>query len=194
MCQLSRRRVVASLLLLAATAQPPAVAGHGGGLPWIYIEAEQIWPGQPFHVLVLDLAPFVNVNLEAETGDLLVQLGQLATGPQGHGETDVTLPADFPQGYAQLRGIGDDGTSVNTPLRVGDVPATGGQIGPTGPAGQPRAPAPWWTDPSVWTLAVLLGGAALLLVLMAIRRRPAAVPATEPASAPVRRARHRKRR
>jgi hypothetical protein len=177
----SRLRAAFALGALVATASlPGSAAGHGGGLPWIYIEAVQVWPGQPFHVLVLDVAPFVNVTLEAEAGERRATLGQLVTGPAGHGEVDVTLPADFPLGYAQLHGRGDDGSLVSTELPVGDLPDRDGPAGPPRPGDQPGVAAgPWWSDPSVLTLGALVGGAGLLLAGLALRQRgprPVATP------------------
>jgi hypothetical protein len=176
----------ATILSLAALVLLPAgVAAHGGGLPWIYIEAERVLPGQPFHVLVIDVTPFTNVQLEAERGALRVSLGAVAAGPRGHGEVDVALPADFPLGYAALNGLAEDGSRLTASLLVGDVPASGGPLGPPGPSGPaaPGAPdAGWLGDPSVWTLGALLAGAAGLVGYMLVRRmsgrqppRPAAV-------------------
>lgn len=180
----TRSPLRAALLLLllcgaAAAHLPASASGHGGGIPWIYVEAQQVWPGQPFHVLVIDVAPFVTVRLQADLGDTTAQLGELPTGRQGHGEMDVALPADFPFGYATLRGLGDDGSEVNTTLRVGDVPAIDVPVGP--PPGAQPPPSPL-TDPSLWTLGLIVGGALLAVGWMAIRRRrvvPAPVPAAQ---------------
>lgn len=171
-------RLVLSVSLLAAPHATPAVtAAHGGGLPWIYVEEEQVRPGEPFRVLVLDVSPFVTVRLEAETGDTRATLGEIETGAQGHGEGDVSLPADFPLGYANLRGVADDGTQVTAPLRVGDVPDVGAPVGPgAGPPGQPAA-ASALADPAVWTLGVILGGLLLGFAWRWLRRPSVAPPA-----------------
>jgi hypothetical protein len=145
-------RLVALVATLSAAALTPGGAlGHGAGVPWIYVEQEQVWPGQPFHVLVLDVAPYVTVELVAELSGTRVSLGSIATGALGHGEADMTLPADFPFGYAQLIGRGDDGSELTTALRVGDVPPTSLPIGPppAQPPAQPQAsPSPQSSAPA----------------------------------------------
>ncbi|HEY7599556.1 MAG TPA: hypothetical protein VH741_06490 [Candidatus Limnocylindrales bacterium] len=190
-----RKLLVRGLLAAAATVVllPIAALGHGGGLPWIYIEATQVWPGQPFHVLVIDMGPFTDVSLEAEAGGRRVVLGQVETGPQGHAEIDVTLPADFPIGYAQLYGNGDDGTAVNAVLAVGDVPGVTPLV-PSGPGLPAVGSAPWWTDPSVLTLAAFVGGAALLLGWVVLRGRPSTTATTATSATPALPARPRRRK
>ena len=166
------RRLLLASSLLAALLLPASAMAHGGGLPWIYVEDEQVWPGEPFHVLVLDVTPFATVRLEAETADRRAALGEIEAGAQGHGEGDVTLPADFPYGYANLRGVAEDGTQVTATLRVGDVPDIGVPVGPgAGPPAGPAAASPL-ADPAVWTLGAILGALLLAFGWRWLRRRP----------------------
>jgi hypothetical protein len=172
----SRSRLVlgAAMLLFAL---PALALGHGGGMPWIWLEEEQVMPGRQFHVLVVDYAPYSTVELHAQSGSATAAVGSIATEGDGHGEGDLALPADFPLGYAELVGrdpLGGEGMAL---IQVGDTPGIGPPPPlPQNPAqaipGQSAGQGPWWQDPSVLTLGAMLSAAAAgLLYLVLVRRR-----------------------
>jgi hypothetical protein len=176
----SRSRLVlgAAMLLFAL---PALALGHGGGMPWIWLEEEQVMPGRQFHVLVVDYAPYSTVELHAQSGSATAAVGSIATEGDGHGEGDLALPADFPLGYAELVGrdpLGGEGMAL---IQVGDTPGIGPPPPlPQNPAqaipGQSAGQGPWWQDPSVLTLGAMLGAAAASLAYLALARRRAALP------------------
>jgi hypothetical protein len=178
-------RLLRSLLLVPLLLAPASLAlAHGGGLPWIWLEQEQVMPGERFHALVVDFEPFTEVELVARAGETSELVGRVPTEVDGHGEGDLMLPADFPLGYAELVARDTVGGEATMLMQVGDTPAVGppapnqpgsGQPG-VGQSGQAGA---LWQDPSVLTLAALLGisGTVLLYVLFRGRTPKQASPA-----------------
>jgi hypothetical protein len=180
-------RLLASLMLPALLVLQVGVAsGHGTGLPWIWVEDEEVTPGQQFNVLVIDFEPYGTVTLELVAEGRRAALGEIASEGDGHGEAELRVPTDFPLGYVELTGTDASGGEAVTLLYVGELPAG---VGPPAPAQRPdigggpqAASGEWWTDPSVLVLGLMLGGAAAGLLAMLARRRPAG--ATKPGPIP----------
>jgi hypothetical protein len=163
------------LLLLLLLAQPGLALGHGNGLPWIWLESEQVMPGDPFNVLVIDFQPYGRVDLELVADDRRAPLGEIPLEGDGHGEVQIVMPEDFPIGYAELTATDAVGNDAVTLLYVGEAPAG---IGPPAPPERPTfssgpgaaAAGEWWMDSSVLVLGVVVFGAMAAVVLMLVRR------------------------
>jgi hypothetical protein len=171
-------RLLASLMLLALLALHVGVAaGHGTGLPWIWVEDEQVLPGQQFNVVAIDFEPYGTVTLELVAEGRRAALGEFPSEGDGHGEAELQVPTDFPLGYAELTGTDASGGEAVTLLYVGEMPAGAGPPAPPQRpdigGGSQAASGEWWTDPSVIVLGLVLGGAAAGLLAMLARRRPA---------------------
>ena len=169
MRRLITAQMVAGLAILVTIG--PATAHIGGGA-FILVPADHVLPGATFEVIAADMGMDATVSFRIEHDTLVVPLDAATAGPDGHFQTTLSLPADFPIGYAQLIARADDGSEASTWLLVGERTAA------TPP---PPATVAWWTDPSVLVLLVLLIGAAGVvgyLVLRPRRTRIAAVRAT----------------
>lgn len=155
-------------------------AAHSGGTPTLIVPVDHVNPGEQFPVIGADLGSDAEITLRLVQGDRSVELGTVVAGPDGHFETQLRLPADFPPGYAELVASGDDGSRTSTYLlsgpRTDSTPA---------PPNQPQ----WWQDPAVILLAGGLGGGAALLAWMMLRSArhecaavtAAAIPRRQPA-------------
>jgi hypothetical protein len=158
----------AAAALILALLGAGNVSAHLGGGPFIIVPTDHLFPGQPFDVVAADMGPDSNVTFEIARDELVVQLQGAKAGSDGHFTASLSLPADFPTGYALLTAVGDDGAQASTWVLVGErtesTPAT--------PPGQ----GPWWADPSVLVLGVFLVGAATVLTYMALRSRSKPAP------------------
>ena len=162
----TRFATLIGLLAVAALGQPMAAAAHAGGEPLIHVPADHVEPGQPFQLIASDLGENATVILELALDETKRTLGTVVAGPDGHFQTTLTLPAPFPEGYAQLTATSDDGSSASAWVRVG-----------TGPdlAAPPAADDPPLLDPS---LLLLPAGAVAVVALWLFRdRRRKAPPA-----------------
>lgn len=158
----------------AGTAAPSVAIGHEGAEAFILVPLDQVNPGEPFEVIGADLTPNSSVSFRVERGSNVVPLGSSATaGPDGHFTATLTLPAEYPTGYAQLIAAADDGTETSTWILVGPRDASTG-----GPPG--IGTGSWWTDPLVLILGVFITAAlaAIVYVLMKRRRHAAAASGT----------------
>lgn len=164
---MSHRTLAMPLLLLALALGTGPVAAHGDGQPWIWLESERVPTDEPFNVLVLDFAPYGVVGLEVVTGQRREAIGTITCAGDGHGEGQLRLPADFPNGYAEMFARDGQGGEAVTLVHVGEVPE--GALPPTRPDNQPTA---LWQDPSVLTLGGLLAAAVLGLAYALLKRRP----------------------
>ncbi|HVM29827.1 MAG TPA: hypothetical protein VM305_03555 [Candidatus Limnocylindrales bacterium] len=168
-------RSIRSLFLVTLLLVPGGSAhAHGNGLPWIWLEYEQVMPGDRFEVLVIDFEPYGQVEVQLSADEAVRRLGSITCEGDGHGEAEMVVPDDFPIGYAEVTATDSAGNEAATLLYVGEMPDG---IGPPAPAERPTVPgAPastpgqWWADPSVIVLALLLLGTAAALVLMVLRR------------------------
>lgn len=141
---------------------PASAAAHAGGEPFVNVQMDHVIAGQPFPVIGADLGPDALVTLQMTLGDHAAVVGHVPAGPDGHFETTCTLPADFPDGYAQLTASQEDGTTAQTYVLVGERDAaTGGATGQD---------PPWWTDSSIALFAALI--AVALGALVFLWRRP----------------------
>jgi hypothetical protein len=167
-----RRRLLIQplLLVLAASLGAASAAAHGGGLPWIWLEEEQVRQGEEFNVVVVDYAAYGTVRFELVGTGARAELGTIVCEGDGHGEGSLPVPASFPDGYAELIGRDNEGGEAVTLLYVGDVSGAGPPP-PVRPApGSADPPNAALADPSVLVLGLLVTGAAAALVLMILRR------------------------
>jgi hypothetical protein len=162
-------------LVLAGVAAP--TTAHGEGLPWIWLEREQAQRGSSFNVILLDFAPYSEVQLTLVSQGREESVAYIACGGDGHGEGAVAVPADFPHGYAELYARDGQGGEAATLIFVGDVEGAASSPPPLpAPAAAPAA----WQDPSVLTLVGVLAAAGGALVLALRRKPPRGKPATRP--------------
>lgn len=123
---------IAACTFVAGLVQPIAAAAHAGGAPLIHVPADHIEAGQPFQLIAADLGQNANVTLELAATDKKVLLGTVTAGPDGHFQATLTVPASFPDGYAELTATSDDGSIASEWVRVGagpdlNVPQSGTQ-------------------------------------------------------------------
>jgi hypothetical protein len=169
-------RILAAATLATAVMAVP-VAAHFGASAYIIVPADHVLPGEPFEVVGADLTPNSNVTFTMNREGVTTTLDGSASGPDGHFTATLTLPRDFPGGYAQLFATATDGTSTSTWVLVGARSAD------TPP---PPGTMPVWADPSVLVLVVLVLGALGLVGFMVLRRRPTTAPSPAKISRPVR--------
>ena len=172
-------RVVPALVaaLLSALALPLAAAAHGAGQPWLLVPADHVEQGQSFTVIGADMGPGVQVTLELAAGGSITPLGSAQAAADGHFEASFVVPATIPDGYVELRARDAGGLDAATWLLVGD----GTEAAPASPP--TVSGSAWWADPSVIVLGALLGGAALALLVMLVRRSRAPARVHVPAGA-----------
>jgi hypothetical protein len=157
---------VLASLGVAVTA-PLTARAHFGGGAFILVPADHVNPGETFNVIAADLTPNARVSLTIALDATSVSLGEATSDAEGHFQTTIPLPSDFPSGYAQLTAVAEDGTQASTWVLVG--PRT---------AATPRPPGSpeWWQDPSVIVLGIaVIGGVGALLYAL-VRRQSQRVP------------------
>lgn len=113
---------LAACAVVAGLVQPIAAAAHAGGAPLIHVPAGHIEPGQPFELIAADLGQNATVTLELAATDRKVLLGTVTAGPDGHFQATLTVPAPFPDGYAELTATSDDGSLASEWVLVGAGP------------------------------------------------------------------------
>jgi hypothetical protein len=181
--KVARAAVAWSLSTLLAAIPGAAVAtAHFGSSAYILITADHVLPGQQFEVLAFDLTPNAAVSFRVVRDELglTVPLETTTAPADGHFQIAMSVPQDFPEGYAQLFATAGDGTEVSTWVLVGSRTAS------TPP---PPGTGPWWSDPSVIVLGVIVAGVVGAAGWMLLRRRsqapaPARVVATTSAPTP----------
>lgn len=164
------------LVALLVTFAPTGAAAHSGGEAWIHVPAQSIEPGQPFELWGADLGPSASVAVEIVAGDEQIQVGRVTTGVDGHFTQTLALPAGVPEGYAQLHADSNAGVEAFMWVLVGQN--TTGAVNPAAAAGNQ-----WWSDPSVIVLGLMLGGALLAVLFLAVRSRRSATPTPAPVRA-----------
>ncbi|MEP7157865.1 MAG: hypothetical protein ABI797_00420 [Chloroflexota bacterium] len=167
---------VFAVLMASALVVAPASAHFGGGA-FIVVPSDHIDPGSTFEVIGADLAPASTVDFKIVRDESVVSLGTFVSGADGHFTTQLQLPADYPDGYAQLFATATDGTEASTWVLVG--------------ARTESTPAPpgateWWSDPSVLIVGVfLIGGFAAVAYALLKRKSGEPVPARAGQRGPV---------
>jgi hypothetical protein len=159
----------ACVALLTSVIAAAPVHAHFGGGAFIVVPADHVNPGSTFEVIGADLAPESTVEFKIVRDESVVALGTFVSGADGHFTTQLQLPADYPNGYAQLFATAADGTEASTWVLVG--------------ARTESTPAPpgatqWWSDPSVLILGVfIIGGLAAIAYALFKRKSGAPAPA-----------------
>ena len=170
-----RRWVSLAALVTAIVATAGSASAHSGAAPYVIVQADFVLPGQPFQVVVTDIGEDAPVDFAIAKDQRSASLGSTRAAQDGHLMIDLRVPADFPLGYAQLSATVSDVISTSTWVLVGE------RTSATAPAPSPPSAAPWWADPSVIVLGVLLVGvigAIGYLLLQPKRTKPQPVPAT----------------
>jgi hypothetical protein len=130
-------------------------------VPW-----ERVRQAEPFPVFAVDLQPAMPARLSLARDEEIIELGTAQADGFGHFETQLTVPAGYPDGYSALIAVSPDGTQASTWILIGEADGS-----PPPPPPGAAAPA-WWLNPSVLVLAVLLGGSLLLLGWRLLTRPP----------------------
>lgn len=116
------------------------------------------------------------VALEIVHEPVVEQLGTAQAAPDGHFTATLSLPANFPGGYAQVIATQADGMQTSTWVLVGQRTAS-----------TPPRPddGEWWTDPSVLVLIIFVIGAVAGIGCLFLRpeSKPIAVTAVAPPDA-----------
>jgi hypothetical protein len=154
--------MTAGLIALLFAAQGRAAA-HQGAEPLLEVPLDHVLAGQPFPVFAADMGPSVSVSFSLIHDQRVARLGTVTAGADGHFETTLVLPTDFPDGYAQLVASGSDGLDAATWILVGD-----GVAEAAAPPGATSG-SDWWRDPSVLVLALILGASGLALAVAVVR-------------------------
>jgi hypothetical protein len=164
-----------AVLMASAIAAVPVHAHFGGGA-FIVVPVDHVNPGSTFEVVGADLTPESTVDFKIVRDESVVPLGTFVSGADGHFTTELQLPADYPNGYAQLFATAADGTEASTWVLVGDR---------TESTPAPPGATQWWTDPSVLLLGVfIIGGLAAIVYVLLKRRSGEPVPARASARRP----------
>jgi hypothetical protein len=149
-------------LLCALFPGASIAAAHGDQSPGLIVPVDFIGPGVPFPVIGSDVGSDANVTLSMVTAERIADLGTLTAGPDGHFDTTVVLPNDYPVGPAQLVAASDDGSKATLDLLIGQRRT---------PLAEQSTQVPWWQDPSMWLLAALVLGAVLVASWAVFRPR-----------------------
>lgn len=164
LAQMFRRAAFVALLSLGALVAP--VSGHFGSNAAIVVVADHILPGQQFEVVAIDLTANSIVSFSIRRDETVIPLATATSPDDGHFNITMSVPPDFPGGYAQLYAVAADGTEAMTWVlvgaRTGETPQT------------PPGTAPWYADPSVIVLGVIAVGAVLAVAYVVLRRGLAA--------------------
>lgn len=152
---------------VAALTASGSASAHLGGEALIIVPLDHVMPGQPFDVIAADMGNDATVSFKMARDDIDVPLDNATAGPDGHFQTTLTLPATFPNGYAELIASATDGSQASTWVLVGER---------TSSTPPPPNQAAWWTDPSVLVLIVILVGAVGTLSWLLLRPKSKPVP------------------
>ena len=152
---------------MVSIATASVAAAHFGSSAQIIVTSDFILPGQEFEVVAIDLTPGASIDFEIrrEEAGLAVPLEEATSSADGHFRVNMSIPGHFPDGYAQLFAIAEDGTQAMTWVLVGQ---------PTASTPSPPGTGPWYADPSVIVLAalVLASVSAATLILLRHKNRP----------------------
>jgi hypothetical protein len=125
-----------------------------------------ILPGQQFELIAADMGANAALVVEIVQAPVVARLGTVQAAGDGHFRATLSLPADFPGGYAQIIATAADGTQTSTWVLVGQ---------PTASTPPPPGSGSWWTDPSVLVLIAFLAGAVGVVGYLLLRPKSKAV-------------------
>jgi hypothetical protein len=147
-------------VVLAVLLAPGQAQAHPGGEPLVLVPVDHVLPGETFPLTGADLGEDALVSFELKQEELVVPLGRITAGPDGHFESTLDLPSTFPEGYAQLIGSSSDGSESSTWILVGE--RTEATPPPPGGSG-------WGRERTLIVLALVVGLVAAALGLVAMR-------------------------
>ncbi len=153
-------RFLLLLVLLAALLAPGDARAHEGGKPLVLVPVDHVMPGETFPLTGADVGEGALVTFELKQEELVVPLGRITAGPDGHFESTLDLPPTFPEGYAQLIGSSTDGSETTTWILVGERT----ESTPAPPGG-----TAWGRERTLIVLALVLAVAAAALAFAARR-------------------------
>ena len=170
------RLSLAALLALIVMLPAGRVLGHGGAGAFVIVPADHVVPGESFDVVVADMGAGSEIVLTIEAPERSESLATVTAAPDGHFHGSVDLPANFPDGYAQLIVSGSDGSVASTWVLVSPRRA-----------GAPSSPdsGSWWTDPSVVLLGAFVIGALAVVGYLLLRPKPRAAVSVAAARRPI---------
>jgi hypothetical protein len=148
--------------ILAVLIAAPQTVAHGGASPTLIVTVDHVDPGTSVPLVAADFGSDSLVQFKIVAPAKSVELGHLTAGPDGHFTASFDIPADFPVGWADVVGTGDDGSSSSTQVLIGPT---------SGAPPRPNRAAPWWQDPSIWLLAAFVLGAVVVGVWFVFRSR-----------------------
>ena len=148
--------------ILAVLIAPAVATAHGNASPTLIVTVDHVDPGTSVPIIAADFGSDSLVQFKIVAPAKSVELGHLTAGPDGHFTASFEIPADFPLGWAEIVGTGDDGSSTSTQVLIG--PTSGAQP-------RPNRAAPWWQDPSIWLLGAFVVSAVVVIVWLAFRSR-----------------------
>jgi hypothetical protein len=152
-------RLVLLGILLAAMFAGPARA-HLGGEPLVLVPLDHVLPGESFPLTGADLGEDAVVKVELKQDKLVVALGSITAGSDGHFQSSLDLPSTFPDGYAELVASSSDGSEASTWILVGERNES------TPP---PPGRTEWGRGRTAVVLALVLGVAGAALAFGAMR-------------------------
>jgi hypothetical protein len=150
--------------VLAAMLAPGQARAHEGGEPLVLVPVDHVLPGESFPLTGADLGPDAVVEFQLEQEELVVPLGEIAAGPDGHLEGTFAVPATFPLGYAELVASSSDGSEASVWILVGER----NEATPPPPGGGSSGRR---TTVIALALVVAAAGAALALMALGFGRR-----------------------
>ena len=153
---------LAAALVLAMFGGAGGTAAHLGGSAYIFVTQDFILPGQQFGLIAADMGEQADVTLEIVHESVVAQLGTARAASDGHFTATLSLPADFPHGYAQVIATAIDGSQTSTWVLVGERTAS---------SPPPPDTRSWWSDPSVLVLVIFVVGAVAVAGYLLLRPR-----------------------
>jgi len=159
---LLRHTLLAIAAVFALLLAPASATAHGNASPTLIVTVEHVDPGTSVPIIAADFGSDSLVQFKIVAGGKSVELGHQSAGPDGHFSSSFDIPTDFPLGWAEIVGTGDDGSSTSTQVLIGPT---------SGAPPRPNRVVPWWQDPSIWLLGAFVIGAVLVLVWVAFRSR-----------------------
>lgn len=142
------------------TLAPGQARAHEGGEPLVLVPVDHVMPGETFPLTGADVGEKAVVTFELRQEELVVPLGRITAGADGHFTSTLDLPPTFPNGYAELVGSSTDGSETSTWILVGER---------TEATPPPPDESGWGRERTLVVLALVLGLVAAALGLVAMR-------------------------